>query len=88
MKRKLIACPPTEPPRNAARRNDGTAVWRPPMREESRTMCPAGTTASPRVLEPFLVSRLGNSSHIIKYAITPTSRRGAAAAPLNFYEIK
>ena len=51
-------------------------------------MCPAGTTASPRVLEPFLVSRLGNSSHIIKYAITPTSRRGAAAAPLNFYEIK
>ena len=52
------------------------------MREESRITCPAGTTASPRALEPFLVSRLGNSSHIIPTcnANFATGGPGAAAA--------
>eukprot|EP00964_Phaeocystis_antarctica_P052101 scaffold30472_cov65-Phaeocystis_antarctica.AAC.2 len=63
------ACPARAPfePRDEApppSLRSGSSPWR------------TATFTSPRVLEPFLVSRLGNSPHIIEHAITTTSRGG------------
>ena len=84
MKKKNTAPPPTDRPISITPRVETMTqlCGGLRMREESRITCPAGITASPRVLEPFLVSRLGNSSHIIPTcnANFATGGPGAAAA--------
>eukprot|EP00964_Phaeocystis_antarctica_P003537 scaffold1903_cov63-Phaeocystis_antarctica.AAC.4 len=74
-------------PQNAARRNDGTAVRRPPNAggvQDHVSGGDNGISTGSRALLSLTSRQLAlNSCHIIKHAITPTSgtsRRGVAAA--------